>query len=105
MGNSWEMDHKIHGSLSDVKQETVAIGCDNNNALCLAKHQVYHERSKHIDVQLHFIREKIEEKEVEVFKVHTSENPADMLTKPLQKGKLETCMKLINLCRLDSDSK
>ena len=56
-------------------------------------------------MRLHFIREKIEEMEVEVFKVHTSENSADMLTKPLQKGKLETCMKLINSCKLDSDSK
>ena len=97
----------LKGILNDfgVQQDTVAIGCDNSSALCLAKHQVYHERSKHIDVRMHFIREKIEEGEVKVFKVHTSENPADMLTKPLQKGKLEVCMNLINLCKPSSDSK
>ena len=41
-------------------QKSVSIGCDSSSALCLAKHQVFHERSKHIDVRLYFIREKIE---------------------------------------------
>ena len=39
-----------------VVQKSVAFGCDNSSAICLAKHQVFHERSKHIDVRLHFIR-------------------------------------------------
>ena len=45
----------LRGILKDfgVVQESVAVGCDNNSALCLSKHQVYHERSKHIDVRLH----------------------------------------------------
>ena len=91
----------LRGILVDfgITQTIVSIGCDNNNALCLAKHQVYHERSKHIDVRLHFIREKIEEWEIRVFKVDTAENPSDMLTKPLPKVKLETCMDLVSLCR------
>lgn len=89
----------LKGILGDfgIKQDAVAIGCDNNSALCLAKHQVYHERSKHIDVRLHFIREEIEKGMVKVYKVDTAENPADMLTKPLSKSKLELCMKLVNL--------
>ncbi|XP_042065538.1 secreted RxLR effector protein 161-like [Salvia splendens] len=43
-----------------VQQQVVSIGCDNNGALSLAKHQVFHERSKHIDVRLHFVREEVE---------------------------------------------
>ena len=66
----------LRGILGDfgVIQESVAVGCGNNSALCLAKHQVYHERSKHIDVRLHFIREKIDEGDVKIFKVDTNEN-------------------------------
>ena len=92
----------LRGILGDfgVAQESVAIGCDNNSALFLAKHQVYHERSKYIDVRLHFIREKIDEGEVKIFKVDTIENPADMLTKPLPRSKLELCMKLVSLCKI-----
>ena len=83
------------------RQEAVSIGCDNQSALSLAKHQVYHEKSKHIDVRLHFIREEIEKGKVKVFKVHTSENPADMLTKPLSKEKFQLCMRMMNLCKLE----
>ena len=96
----------LKGILEDfgIKQEGVSIGCDNNSALSLAKHQVYHERSKHIDVRLHFIREEIEKGSVRVFKVDTAENPADMLTKPVPKEKLDVCMKLVNLCKRSSVS-
>ncbi|XP_047949664.1 secreted RxLR effector protein 161-like [Salvia hispanica] len=92
----------LRGILKDfgVVQESVAVGCDNNSALCVSKHQVYHERSKHIDVHLHFIREKIDEGEVKVFKVDTTENPADMLTKPVSRSKLGSCMKLVSLCKI-----
>lgn len=47
----------LRGVLGDfgVIQESVAVGCDNNSALCLAKNQVYHQRNKHIDVRLQFI--------------------------------------------------
>ena len=71
--------------------------------MSLAKHQVYHEKSKHIDVFLHFIREEIENGEVKVFKVHTSKNPADILTKPLPNEKFHLCMSLVNLCRFKGD--
>ena len=92
----------LRGILEDfgIKQDAVAIGCDNNSAICLAKHQVYHERSKHIYVRLHFIREEIEKGTVKVFRVDTKENPADMLTKPVPKNKLEICMRLVSLCKM-----
>lgn len=82
-----------------VMQEAVPIGCDNNSAIHLAKHQVFHERSKHIDVRLHFVREEVEKGKVIVFKVDTAVNPADMLTKALPKEKFDLCCRLVGLCK------
>ena len=39
------------------KQDTVEISCDSQSALCLAKNNVYHERTKHISRKMHFIRD------------------------------------------------
>ena len=80
-----------------MKQEVVTVGCDNNSALCLAKYQVYHERSNHIDVRL---RLRIEKEEVKVFKVPKVENPANMLAKSLPNEKFQLCIRLVNLCML-----
>ena len=37
---------------------------DNQNALCLIKNQAYHERTKHIDIKYHFIRETVSERNI-----------------------------------------
>ncbi|KAE8664469.1 hypothetical protein F3Y22_tig00112762pilonHSYRG00050 [Hibiscus syriacus] len=47
----------------------------------LAKNQVYHSRTKHIEVRYHFVREIFEEEKIILQKIVTSENPADMMTK------------------------
>ncbi|XP_042051541.1 secreted RxLR effector protein 161-like [Salvia splendens] len=89
----------LMGLISDfgIKQDGVAMHCDNNGAICLARHQMFHERSKHIDVRLHFIRDEVESGRVRVVKIDTAHNPADMLTKPLSKEKFEYCCRLINI--------
>ena len=40
-----------------------------------------HARTKHIDVRFHFVREILDEGDIELLKVHTKKNPTDMLTK------------------------
>ena len=44
---------------------------------------MFHERTKHIDVRYHFVREIIPRGDIVVSKVGTLDNPADMMTKPL----------------------
>lgn len=51
--------------------------------LHLVKKQVFHERTKHIDVQYHFTRDIIQKGSVKVAKVCTKGNDADMLTNSL----------------------
>ena len=66
-----------------ISQGCVKIHCDSQSAIHLANHQVYHERTKHIDIRFHFVRDMIETKEIMVEKVASEENPADMFTKSL----------------------
>ncbi|KAL6322459.1 hypothetical protein AAG906_008114 [Vitis piasezkii] len=76
------------------------IYCDSQSALCLAKNPVYHERIKHIDVRLNFIRDVIEEKLFSIEKVATEVNPADMLTKPITTEKFKHSLDLVNVCKV-----
>ena len=51
-----------------MTQPCVTILCDNQSVIHLANHQIYHERTKHIDVKLRFIRDVIESEKVKVEK-------------------------------------
>ncbi|GKD45846.1 retrotransposon protein, putative, ty1-copia subclass [Tanacetum coccineum] len=64
-----------------VKLNSVAVNCDNQGAIHLSQNHVFHERTKHINVRNHFIREVLEAKTIEVLKVGTKHNVADVLTK------------------------
>jgi hypothetical protein len=61
---------------------------DNNGAIALTKNPVHHERSKHIDIKHHFIREKVEDNTVTLLHVPSADNLADLLTKYLPKDTL-----------------
>ncbi|KAL1200961.1 Retrovirus-related Pol polyprotein from transposon TNT 1-94 [Cardamine amara subsp. amara] len=79
------------------KQDTVEIWCDSQSALSLAKNNVYHERTKHINRRLHFIRDIVASGEVKLSKIPTERNPADMLTKVLPVDKFEKALSFVNL--------
>eukprot|EP00253_Pinus_taeda_P011311 PITA_11311 len=60
-------------------QGAIRIDCDNESAIFLAKNPAYHSKTKHIDVQYHFVRDMIEDKKVLLVKVDTLKNTADAL--------------------------
>ncbi|KAG6498897.1 hypothetical protein ZIOFF_038648 [Zingiber officinale] len=66
------------------QEATTKIYVDNKSAIALAKNLVHHERSKHIDTRFHFIREYVKSKEIELLYVKSSDQVADILTKPLK---------------------
>ena len=65
-------------SLGLTRTRPTPIGIDNKSARDLALNPVHHQRSKHIDVKFHWIRDKIEDKTVELEKVDTTEQRADI---------------------------
>lgn len=56
---------------------------DNQSAVTLSKNPVFHERSKHIDVRYHYIRECVDEGRIIIDYTATEEQLADILTKAL----------------------
>jgi hypothetical protein len=81
----------------DHKQADCWLCSDSQSAIHLAKNSAFHARTKHIDVRYHFIRTMLEEGSFKMEKVHTNENPADMLTKSVPKEKLEFCIASLGL--------
>lgn len=79
------------------EQESMEVMCDSQSAIALSKNSVHHERTKHIDVRYHFIREKIAEGNVKVVKISTTWNPADIFTKVVPVSKLQDAMKLLRV--------
>ena len=78
-------------------QESYVLYCDSQSAIHLSKNPTFHSRSKHIDVRYHWIRDVLENKLLQVEKIHTNDNGADMMTKALPKEKLEVCKKVAGL--------
>ncbi|MCO5574035.1 hypothetical protein L7F22_027813 [Adiantum nelumboides] len=59
--------------------EMPTLHCNSLGAIMLAKHPVFHAKTKHIDVKYHFIGDKL----MELVKVHIDDNPVDLMTNGL----------------------
>ena len=55
--------------------------CDNKAAISISENPVQHDRTKHVEVDKHFIKENLEEKVVEMPYIKTEDQLADILTK------------------------
>ncbi|KAE8803358.1 putative polyprotein [Hordeum vulgare] len=76
-----------------VKPPSILI--DNKSAIQLSKNPVFHDRSKHIEVRYHFLRDKVEAGKVKVDHVNSGEQLADILTKSLGRVRFqELCAKI-----------
>ena len=69
-------------------QRPIHIFGDNRGSIDLAKNSTSNDRSKHIDIKHHFIRDKYTEGVIDIHHVATGDNVADLMTKPVTKQKL-----------------
>ncbi|GJU02031.1 ribonuclease H-like domain-containing protein [Tanacetum coccineum] len=59
------------------------IYIDNESIICVVKNPVSYSKTKHIEIRHHFIRDSYEKKLIQVIKIHTDQNVADLLTKAI----------------------
>lgn len=78
-----------------IPDTCVKIYYDGQRVIYLTNHQVYHKRTKHIDICLHFIMDMIEFKENAVDKMATKYNLVDMFIKSFPRSRFMNCLDLI----------
>ncbi|GJW92044.1 putative ribonuclease H-like domain-containing protein [Tanacetum coccineum] len=72
---SWQCKKKTIMATYTIEAEYVAA------ANCCRQNLVFHSKTKHIEIRHHFIRDAYEKKLIQVLKIHTNDNVADLLTK------------------------
>ena len=77
--------------------DAIRIDRDSQSAIFLAKNPAYHSKTKHIDVQYHFVRDMIEDKKVLLVKVDTLKNTADALKKSVSSEKFSWCRETMGI--------
>lgn len=85
--------------LSELQIEcsSVTVRVDNQSAIKLSNNPEFHNRSKHIDVRYHFIRDIVEKGILHINYVKSKDQLADIFTKPLPKEQFYYLRNKINV--------
>ena len=75
---------KLISGLFGEKLEATIILCDNKSCIKLTENPVFHDRSKHIDLKYHYIRDMVQRNVIKLKYIATNDQVAVILTKPLQ---------------------
>jgi len=92
---------KLLSNLGQSVDALVVIYCDNISSILLANNQVYHARTKHIEVHYHFIKKKILTKEIDLIHVSTENQVVNIFTKALGTDKLRKFRKMFSVLEVD----
>ena len=78
---------KLLVNLFKKSMEATKIMYDNQSCIKLSENPVFHDRSKHIEIRYHFIRDQVQRGAVQLQYIPTDDQVADILTKALPRGK------------------
>jgi hypothetical protein len=78
-------------------QHSTRLWCDNQSAIKLAKDPVQHQRRKHIELHMHFIRKLIHDQVIEVLFCPIEDQVADIFTKSLTEAKFSKLRSMLGV--------
>ncbi|GJX45968.1 putative ribonuclease H-like domain-containing protein [Tanacetum coccineum] len=76
-----QFGQEIHNRRLSISWFKTKIHVNNESAICVVKNPVYHSKAEHIKIRHHFIRDSYEKRLIDMVKIHTDNNVADLLTK------------------------
>ncbi|XP_071694263.1 uncharacterized mitochondrial protein AtMg00810-like [Rutidosis leptorrhynchoides] len=79
-------------------QQPIPIYCDNASAIALASNPIQHARTKHIEIDCHFVRDKMKAGQISTIFIPSSQQVADVLTKGLSKTPHHKCISKFGIC-------
>ncbi|GJT57864.1 hypothetical protein Tco_0992918 [Tanacetum coccineum] len=106
-GYGWNHGTKIPILYRLIKRKEQQLGrsltkihIDNKSTICVVKNPVFHSITKHIEIRHHFIRDSNEKKLIQMIKIHTDQNVADLLTKAFDVSRFEYLIASIGMLNL-----
>jgi histone deacetylase 1/2 len=90
----------IQQLLSELRIPHQSVGrlwCDNIGARYLSANPVFHARTKHIEIDFHFVRERVAQKLLDIRYIHTDDQLADGFTKPISVSRMKSFRLNLNL--------
>lgn len=82
----------------EPKEKIIDIFCDNNGSICVSRYRITNTRTKHINIRHHFIRERTENKHINLKYLQTDEMIADSFTKTLPAPRHFYLLNKLGLC-------
>jgi hypothetical protein len=91
----------ILGELGVIQRRPPVLWCDNIGATYLSANPVFHARTKHIEIDFHFVRERVARKLLEIRFISSKDQLADIFTKPLPLPQFTSCRRNLNLSEVE----